>query len=193
MALQRITALPGPPVVGQYYLVPTVNYPWLGNLPEVWPVFLPRHEDKEHLNFAEQHYHVDPRFLTKRLWDRTVTAGKPYDTGRDDDWGFAHCQRSPLSRWERSRAHGATLPHPAVAWRRLRCARVQIPYQFGFMPAIRGLREHFAGEQCRKARTGWVCPHKHVPLGQFPPDANGVITCPLHGLRVRASDGVCLG
>ena len=33
---------------------------------------------------------------------------------------------------------------------------------------------------------------KHEKIAHNTPDADGVITCPLHGLRIRAADGVVL-
>jgi hypothetical protein len=65
--------------------------------------------------------------------------------------------------------------------------------------AIRSVRQQstnmntaFAGTQCRKGKRGFVCPHKLFPLGSVEPVA-GVITCPLHGMRIDAATGVCLG
>ena len=58
--------------------------------------------------------------------------------------------------------------------------------------AVTQLNESFAGQQCRKGKRGFVCPHKLFPLGSVQV-VDGVITCPLHGLRIDAQSGRCLG
>lgn len=190
MTVQRVTSLAAPPVVGQRYLVPTVEYIWQGYMPQPWPVFLPKHEDAEILKFPWDHYHVDPRFLDRRRWERACADGAWGSGWGEDSDGYAQCQRAPLMRLEG--VSGEIEPHGPVVWRRLRCARSEIRYVHGHQKTIGALRGHFAGRTCKHARTGWVCPHKHFPLGSIAPDDDGVITCPLHGLRVRAADGVVL-
>lgn len=76
--------------------------------------------------------------------------------------------------------------------RRMKCTLVELPYGFGNAIQIQKLNSHFSGHQCRKGKRGFVCPHKHLPLGSIAP-IDGVITCPLHGLRVDAETGICLG
>jgi nitrite reductase/ring-hydroxylating ferredoxin subunit len=187
--IERITSLSAPPVVGRWYLVPTVSYPWLDEPePRPWPVFLPKHEDREHLNFEWEHFHVDPRFLSARLFERCITAGLFLSAGRHPDLAFAHCQRVPLVRFGRGRE---PILHGPVVWVRMHCSRSAIPYQFGDRPTVAALKAHFTGRQSKRARSGWVCPHKHFPLGSIAA-VDGVITCPLHGLQVRESDGVVL-
>lgn len=173
---ERITELSEPPVVGQFYLVPTVLWPWMGNAHRVWPVFLPRHDDAEHLNFPYQHYHIDPRFVQMRLLERDRLE-------RD-------VQRTPISKWARAGAGYKEVPAPV--WRLRKCHHSLVVYQHGRKEPIEALGEHFAGTQAQRNRYGWVCPHRNAALGSILP-RDGVITCPLHGLRIRASDGVCLG
>ncbi len=203
MALERITHLTAPPVLGRWYLVPTVEYVWLDvstAAPRPWPVFLPKHDDREHLNFPWPHYHVDPRFLRSRDWQRAISAGRHRESvTRSDDHAYGHAQRVPLMmlrdglRWrdpaDPAAGAGEERPHGPVIWRRMRCARVEIPYQFGDYPAIRTIRAHYAGRTCKHARGGLICPHKRFPLGSLVPDADGVVTCPLHGLRVDVATG----
>jgi hypothetical protein len=178
--MERITALTAPPIVGRYYLVPTVLYPWYRDK-RPWPVFLPKHNDTEHLNFHPVHYHVDPRFVAKAVFENAAW-------GKRDS--FAAFQGAPLSQRSYDGKDGSA-PHPDIVWRKLQCKRASIPYRFHKEIGER-LTPAFAGRQCKRARTGWVCPHKNVPLGSFAP-VDGVITCPLHGLRVDATTGVVLG
>lgn len=183
----RVTLLTTPPVVGRIYLVPTVTFPWHDRVRD-WPVFLPRHEDAEHLNFSHGHYHIDPRFVggwdwrfaMKHNYRRYWHIDKPDYLESD---AFAAFQAQPLNRID--------MTLPPVGWKALRCRRVEIPYQFGQAIAEK-LTPHFIGRQCRTSKTGWICPHKRVPLGSFAP-VDGIITCPLHGLQIDATSGKVVG
>lgn len=195
MSPPRITSLATPPAIGRWYLVPTVEYPWLGDDgARPWPVFLPKHEDAEHLNFPWGHYHVDPRFLSSRDWARCKGWSMPWGHAREgwDRDGHAFTQRTPLNKRAPAGSGVEIVPHPKVVWRRMRCARVEIPYQHHDKNGIQSIASAHEGRTCKRARSGWVCPHRPVPLGSIAPDAQGVITCPLHGLRIRATDGVVL-
>lgn len=186
--LQRVTTLREPPIVGRFYLVPTVEYIW-GRRQDAWPVFLPKHEDAEHLNFRYSHYHVDPRFLSA-VQRRHVTAWSE-EVG-EERWRREVeqvAQRSPLSRVE----YGASEsdPHGPIVWRRRRCSQARIEYHY-HDHIDRKLRPAFAGRVCHRSQTGWICPHKRFPLGSIAP-VDGVVTCPLHGLRIDAESGRVLG
>lgn len=192
--LERITQLSAPPVVGRRYLVPTVAYPWLCSWNErsiaaatrPWPVFLPKHEDAEHLNFPHQHYHVDPRFLNKAD-ARRAAAYHVAPPAPDLKAGLEYtAQRMPL--YIRGRDD-----HPPVVWMARRCFRSEITYRFGGYPTIQKLRDHYHGQQCAKGRSGWVCPHKRYPLGSIAADENGILTCPLHGLQIDSKTGHVVG
>lgn len=194
--LQRITELTAPPVVGARYMVPTVSYIWLAH-EAAWPVFLPKHEDAEHLDFKWPHYHVDPRFLNKEHTNRAArwTLKRPGLGGYDHTSAAeATAQSSPLNRveWDPTARENASVPHPTPEWRPMRCYRSSIAYRYGNQPAIRKMRDHFAGTQCARGRAGWICPHKRFPLGSIQPDEHGVLTCPLHGLRIVAESGIVL-
>lgn len=188
--MERITHLTAPPVIGRRYLVPTVTYPWLySEKPHAWPVFLPLHEDGRFFNFKDLHYHPDPRFLGGREWAQVTRYGE--DRGVS---ALAACQAIPLSRmaWGSRLSGQRIIPHPRPAWRVRTCHRTSVDYAHRDRKEVQALAAHYAGQQCKKARAGWVCPHQNWPMGSLSPDAEGVITCPLHGLRVRASDGVVL-
>lgn len=181
--IERITELSEPPVVGRMYLVPTVKHGWnfdlVGN---AWPVFLPRHDDTQFFNFTDQHYHIDPRFVGVRDFKST------------EEWSFEGdafrvFQNAPLHRQRGWGKWAMELTDPV--WRRRLCHRTAIPYRYAEKPPIQKLKAHFAGQTAPHNRHGWVCPHQHASLGSIVPEA-GVITCPLHGLRIRASDGRCL-
>lgn len=186
--LQRITDLAAPPTLRARYLVPTVEYNWKGRR-RAWPVFLPFHEDRQFFNFAHPHYHIDPRFLDKRTLDWAGRSSWP--TGGGPGWdALAALQASPLSR--RSDSGVGNDPHPPVVWQPVRCFRTAVPYVHGDKGGVIALRAHYQGQTAPRNRAGWVCPHQHFHLGSIAPDADGLITCPLHGLRIRAADGRCM-
>ncbi len=160
----RIDRLTEPAVAGRMYLVPTVKAKWIGRL-GIWPVIGPLHEDAEIFNFDKDHYHVDARFLPPRFH-------KP-------EKAFVY----PL--------HADAI---TAVWRRRKCIRAYVPYT---LPGGRDtspvfvLRGIFAGHQCERGKGGWICPHRKASLGSLSP-VNGVITCPLHGLRIDAETGIVL-
>lgn len=184
MALQRADRLKEPPVVVRWYMVPAIffkwrsrdNHPLEGAGREWWPVWGPKHNDTEFFDFTHQHYHVDPRFLTKRLW-------RHFGIFRDS---IADVQATPLNH--ASLSDGP--PKPVL--RRMRCRLVHSEWYFDDSKIIVKMNNAYAGQQCAKGKRGFVCPHKLFPLGSVEP-RDGVISCPLHGLRIDATTGIYLG
>jgi len=186
MVLQRIDRLAEPPVVGLYYLVPAIRWRFRagwGSDPQEgarlwWPVIGPKHDDIEFFEFPYKHYHSDPRFFTRahwsRMWDRRE-GGKMMDA-----------IGAPLN--------SISLPNGprAPTLRRMRCTLDVIDYPAARSKPICEINAKFAGHQCDKGKSGWICPHRHVPLGSVKP-IDGVITCFLHGMRIDAQTGQCLG
>jgi len=164
MKLQRVDRLKEPPVIGQAYLVPTVFGQW-HHLRRDWPVIGQKHDDVEHLNFDILHYHLDTRFL--RVHENLLM----------------NAQYQPLH-------DRADLPLGPVKFARRTCLREPSPFHGPADFTIR-FQSAFAGQQCGKGKRGWVCPHKHFPLGTIKA-VDGVLQCPLHGLRIDAETGICL-
>jgi hypothetical protein len=193
--LERITHLGEPPVIGRRYLVPTVHYVWLHGSRRAWPVYLPKHDDQEHLNFPFPHYHVDPRFLNKRdtrfAAQSSVGALTSVREGEVVSLAERTTQARPLVRTTGAWSLADIDPHPPIVWAAKRCFRPAVGYRAAHEPTIVGMHAAYQGQQCRRVRSGWICPHKRFPLGSLEP-VDGVVTCPLHGLRVRVSDGVVL-
>ena len=179
MIMQRVDRLKEPPVKGRFYLVPAILWSWHGSRRHLWwPVIGNKHRDPEFFNFNHLHYHVDPRFLNRKhlaqLFHRR-------DVGKLGD-----VLSMPLNSVFLPDGPGK----PQL--RRMRCAGAEILYPFADRVPVIGLNKHHAGQQCARGKRGWVCPHKHVALGNVAP-IDGVITCPLHGLRIDAETGKCLG
>lgn len=173
---KRLDELTQPIEVGQIYLVPTVTATWMGTT-KAWPVIGPKHNDRHCLDFKWDHYHIDPRF---------VVGGS-----RPDFWILV--QSSPLMTRGDLNLGGLHAP----VWRRRVCRRLA-------NPALMRVREiasrhaqwrcHFdewTGKQAKRDARGWICPHRAVSLADHTP-VDGVITCPLHLLRIDAETGVVL-
>lgn len=175
--IERVDRLTAPPIVGDYYLVPVVTAKWNHHLAG-WPVIGPLHTDTEFFAFKQDHYHIDARFLSRRLRqvaDETI-------------WYYsaaAHIQAAPLHAY----SDAPPLPKPVMA--RRRCVSTGPSYEHGEKKPILELRAHFAGTQCERGKGGWICPHRKASLGSIAA-IDGVITCPLHGLRFDAATGVAL-
>jgi hypothetical protein len=174
------------PAVGVRYLVPMVDGEYNGKR-AWWPVLGPKHEDAEFINFPHQHYHIDPRFLSKaqvRFLGMSEESGTLYAPKRKiySQNVFA----SPL--------HENTTPglkrriHSGVEHRARMMLR-QMPsyprYNARWLPT---LEDAYADV---KLKPGMVCPHRGAPLRGLTPDADGCVTCPLHGLRWNVTTG-CL-
>jgi hypothetical protein len=178
--IQRLDQLTAPVEVGKYYLVPTVLAVW-NNMLDHWPIIGPQHSDAQCLNFDIQHYHPDARFLRKLK--------------EDDVWYWRSALASPIQTNTRVNPEG--LPKPI--WRRRLCRRLHNSYvptieaQMADKP-FKTWQCHFdmwTGKQAKHDGRGWVCPHRSVPLADHAA-IDGVITCPLHLLRIDAVTGVVL-
>ena len=183
-------------LVGHKYRVPCIRATWLGIGPCWWPVNGPRHEDSEHLDFDEQHWHIDQRFITRAVWDGMHSRIS----------GFRNVYGVPLMLFSIApRGHNSVNKEvngeqpeecylkylnglPRETWfKRLR--RVYLR-EYEFEPMMENLRKKlrpgFEGTRLNLDRR--ICPHKGADLSRIP-DQDGVIECPLHGLRFCTHTG----
>jgi hypothetical protein len=158
-------------------MVPVIrDYPLGGKL-GTWPVIGPKHSDIDFLNFRDEHYHVDARFVTAAQ-ERAITVGGQRSLE-------AVVGSWPLASYRHELPKG----RPALA--RLKCRRSAYGYAYGHQPAIKKLREHYGdpAEPIRLADRRLLCPHRKADLSSFAPGDDGLVICPLHGLRVRCAQG----
>lgn len=168
--------------IGKRYKVPCVKLirdirEW-GRDGEYVPVLLPKHNDKETINFPHEHYHLDWRFATKRQWKRAADnrlgeAGafaivlsdtKPMDYRDDIIYRLMQCRRE-FPMW----------PHQHTPWK----DQLESEYVDKRVPA------------CGK------CPHRGVDLSTVEvkiidlgkPSMRCVNICPGHGLVWDAESG----
>ncbi|QXZ79638.1 Rieske 2Fe-2S domain-containing protein [Rhizobium sp. L51/94] len=179
--IQRLDQLTGPVDVGTSYLVPTVLGTWYRKT-AAWPVIGPRHNDRHCIGFANDHYHLDARFVS----------------GDETDYHFWRAVwGSPLQISDKFNVGGL----PAPFWLRRKCKRLINPVDMlpevslaagaGRAPGWKCHFDEWTGKQAKHDGHGWICPHRMVPLADHAP-VNGVITCPLHLLRIDATTGIVL-
>ena len=194
-ALTRSDRLKEPPIVGSWYLVPAIL--WNRNIwgetldsekllsdlqskgSKWWPVWGIKHNDADHFNFPALHYHIDPRFLTKRQIAEFTNRWS------DRTW-LQNVQAAPLNHLHLK----AGPPRPVL--RRMRCTIDHSEWGFGDRAAVISLNTAFVGKKCGSGKRGLVCPHRHFPLGSVK-SRDGIVTCPLHGLRIDIETGKCVG
>lgn len=180
MSVPLLSDLREPPVAGRYYMVPVIDYKYCSRDGQ-WPTLGPLHHDKGDVGFEHLHFHVDFRFLTARqvrqvaghYWRRSAAvtvAIAPLCDRREE------IPRKPYLAKRKCRVSGWAYALPSRArWMDKFDAR------YGTV-----------AEPIRIKGGRLLCPHRKVDLSSFEPDADGIVTCPLHGLRVRcgsASNG----
>lgn len=168
-----------PPVVGMFYMVPAIErYPYHGRV-DTWPVIGPKHTDMDFFDFPSEHYHVDARFITARQERFLVGYWKLWQQSVVDVVG-----RSPIA----SRGHPLPKGRPILV--RRKCRTAAYGYSFSSMKPVQALRAHYGdpAQPIRLADGRLLCPHRKADLSQFPADEAGMVTCPLHGLRVQCGE-----
>ena len=176
----RLSDLREPPVPGRFYLVPVIrSYPYCGLVGD-WPVIGPKHEDRAHFNFPFPHYHVDARFVSATMERRLDAQMRLRQLSKVQSLVGA----APLQ------SRGSTFPKGRPQLKRLRCREPHYGYSWGHMEAVQALRADYGNpaQPIRRPDGRVLCPHRKVDLSQFPADADGVVTCPLHGLRVKCGE-----
>jgi hypothetical protein len=167
MSLQKVDELDTPPILGKYYLVPTIRAfgSWI-------PIVGNAHDDVE-LGIKQAHFHKDTRFLSVRKHKavlRDVGCVEPYDMA-------LIIQEQYTDRRE-------------VVYTKMRCNREQLIF-----PAIPDLEKDknfprferiYMDKKLSKCQR---CPHRGIDLRSIPADGNGVKICPGHGLAWNVETG----
>jgi hypothetical protein len=188
----RIDGLTAPAVLQKLYMVPTIEYVWHGRW-DVWPVWRPKHHDRE-VGFNLEHYHIDGRFLTGAQW-RFFDGKKFVKSGRPKEF---HLAAAPLLYISPGYT-GGYLPFPEPQYRRLRLLwEIVYPADYllnnfpGGQTPIHQIAAAHKGKSLADPTGRQICPHKGAALAGVRRDADGGVTCPLHGLSF-GPDHVCVG
>ena len=180
--------------VGRFYLVPEVRAVWgiptrqdttTGEVhypphPCWWAVLGPLHNDAQFLGFRHERLHVDPRFIPEGVWhdERFRNPAPRYATtpisyvwpeGADDQVMIDDIDpQAPLPPWYRLR--------------RRKCLRTQADYPEEWARSRSWRVALVAAYRDVALGSAEICPHQGADLATFQPDADGCVTCPLHGL-----------
>lgn len=161
-------------IIGEFYKVPCVEWMYFGRK-DWWPVIGPRHNDERIIGFAYDHYHVDYRFLNRSqraFLDMPLTYARPHAV-------FT----SPLAPMRFSEVP-VEAPSAVPTLKRRKCSGEYPVYPHKDAPWKRKLEEAY---ECASMKAG-VCPHQGVSLSGLQ-IVDGVVTCPLHGLRWKVDTG----
>ena len=196
-------------LLGHKYRVPHVRGTWLGRHgPRWWPVNGPMHDDAEGIKFPFQHWHIDARFVPETMWrtaarehqipERAFYAGVLHITDLDPlghvrprdhlriEYGLKPWHQTRLQQ-TKAREYLKTLPRRSYLKPLLRpCLR---PYRAERQLRHLATKLYKAGYQAARIDLDKrICPHKGADLSRIP-ERDGMIHCPLHGLRFCAETG----
>lgn len=187
--LQKIDELKEPPIIGEFYLVPCIlkesiiqgfdnsNSEWIikdGELylppaiawnkkeTEVYPIINHLHHDKEN-GQDYKHYHIDYRFVICY----EAPFGLPI-VKMIDSYNFA--PRTRYNLIDENNEYN-------VEYHKLKCIRQT---NLGIGGFVNRSKLH---SKCISSKNR--CPHRKYDLSQEVP-VNGIITCPLHGLKFNS-------
>lgn len=187
----RIDDLDRPAILGKWYMVPTIEYVWNGRW-DIWPVWLPKHHDRE-VGFNHEHYHIDGRFLTGAQW--RFIGGSKFPKALPKEF---HLANTPLL-YAGHGYPGGFVPFPQPRYLRRRFLReiiypadTLIDRYMGAPTALLKIATAHKGKSLADSSWRQICPHKGAALASLRRDADGGVTCPLHGLSF-GPDHVCIG
>ena len=189
--LARCPPLPDRLIPDNTYIRPCLRASWLSDQPHWVPILGSIHTDPEHVRADFRHAHVDYRFLTlpaKRRLEhiqsrsaeifnvhpvhhRPVSHVSPKGLAQNIALEDPILDTVPTRNWFSLRRRVHTGPYP--------------DYPTHLAPWHQDLSEAYAGFSL----IDGLCPHQGTDLTAIPPDQNGVITCPLHGLQWCAQTG----
>lgn len=200
-ALNAQTKLPDNPVPGETYMVPCVRSTWpraffgKDSIIRWIPVIGGAHSDAGPIGFDPFHWHADYRFI-----DLDELA--QIDTGHRGDVSAIRqiALESPIPEvvpeplpGEEEKSYRvqdqALLGMDQERYFRIRPAVYRQHLPAGFERRFTWLPE--LTQQMRNCRLDETrrCPHQQADLSGIAPDEDGIITCPLHGLRWDTGTG----
>lgn len=194
LTIPRCEPLPDELTVGELYERPCVRGQWVSSRPTWIPVIGTVHQDDGPVNANFEHIHVDYRFLSPTMLEEA----KP-DEKSAPIFDIHVVHSLPISNvWPEGADGPISLDKPQIGeiavetWLRKRPCAYQGPY-----PEYPGHFVPWVKELHRIYRTATLvdgkCPHQGTDLTGIEPDRQGVITCPLHGLRWWAKTGQSAG
>lgn len=203
-----------PCIPGLRYRVTVVYGGWANwpFSPKWWPVIGPMHTDPD-LKFKPIHWHVDARFLDKRAFEMSDYGPRSgynmmyyqplqivFDPVTEEQlmtpMGAGKRSGSILSG-DRGKPHPKLLTVPEAQSLCSNSVKIAIRLCKREFPPPPDYKKYqaFADMQARytdrkdsvAAVDGRWCPHRRTDLRTVRPGPDGIVVCPLHGLRVRCA------
>ena len=183
--------LPNKLMIARRYPRPCMRATWI-NLKTQWlPVIGNIHSDPDYVKADFLHAHVDYRFLTQKTRDDIneameqsnlifktnpvhsvpISIVQPTNVAKPMQVSNPELEGLPESSWLKVQSRQYLGPFPE--------------YPEHIVPWHRELSEAYA----ESTLINGTCAHQGTDLSGIEPDQQGVITCPLHGLKWRASTG----
>lgn len=170
-------------IVGKRYSVPVIVRQWDGpKRLTVVPVIGTLHEDAEHINFPDRHWHPDRRFICE-AWFKSV--------GREGNHWKAIFVPYPVNPWT-GKAPSKPLVvdggRKVLVCKRLVGSFVEPP---GALLApcppfwLKTMETAYKDVRLRNM----ICPHRGISCVGVKPEADGGIVCPGHGLKWNPETG----
>lgn len=183
--------LPDKLVTARRYRRPCIRAKWLDLKTQWLPVIGSIHSDPDHVRADFLHAHIDYRFLTQKTRDHLIEKMEesnqilkinpihslpisvvwPLDVAKPIQISDDRLEHIPENSWLKVQSRQYLGPFPE--------------YPEHIVPWHRALSEAYADHTLVNA----ICPHQGTDLSGIEPDQEGVITCPLHGLKWRARTG----
>ena len=191
-------------MLGKWYDRPHVRviWPYAGS-PRWIAVLGPHHEDGELLGFHHEHFHVDYRFLPADL--RTEDYNNEHTLGGLGPFhavfNMAVTLVAPALPDDHPLRQGQPYGYPRLplhlalerediplkSWYRTRRTKFKVPYP-AYPGPVRWTSDIEAAYKDVQLRQGMICPHRGADLSGLE-IKDGVVECPLHGLRWRVETG----
>ena len=190
--------------VGRYYEVPCVRARWCHWKPAWVPVLGPWHNDEKLLAFKPDHYHPDLRFVSDAMLARASGSPAAPRSGSPQAYPIVVEQIMPTTQPDPASRndfmYGYVHKHPDLVklpprdetWfriRRMKCKRASLGFPAHLPAAMIWQARLCEAYADAKLKPGRVCPHRGADLSTIPPDENGVVQCPLHGLFWNVETG----
>lgn len=143
------------------------------------------HNDKKHIKFPYDHYHIDWRFATKSVISSSIYSRLPHTK-----------QAAEVIIFDQEYTNDSS--HCAVSdkifYRRVKCRRLYLAAEFFDSPSFDVLKKHqdhfvftlpetFCNAKLKVDNGRLICPHKGVEIPKDCTDSHGNYVCPGHLLR----------
>lgn len=160
--------------IGKYYEVPHIFCEDFYGVTNVFiPINTPLHDDKEYINFSTRHYHVDWRFVSKRIHNIAAIDNS-----------------NPRFKSKAEQAFVVTKFEGDIVYKTVKCKRQfsnnefhnEWPKLYNSWPVK--LQAGYCGTELKMNKDGqYVCPHKGAIIDLKYVDEHGYAVCPAHLLR----------